>query len=155
MPRTDSASRVVSAPPARVYAALVDDEALAVWLPPQGMTARFERFDPRPGGSYRLVLTYTDASAATGKGKSTPSSDIVEARYVDLVLGTRVVQAVDFASDDAAFAGTMTMTWEVRAEAGGTRIDITADDVPDGISAEDHAEGLASSLANLAAYLER
>ncbi|MFD3612723.1 hypothetical protein ACFWXA_32580 [Streptomyces atroolivaceus] len=30
-----------------------------------------------------------------------------------------------------------------------------AEDVPDGISAEDHAAGLASSLANLAAYAER
>jgi len=38
---------------------------------------------------------------------------------------------------------------------GGTRVDLRADDVPDGISAEDHATGLASSLANLAAYLEQ
>src|SRR5918995_6853050 len=146
MPRTDTGSRVVAAPPGRVYAALVDDEALAAWLPPAGMTASFERFDPRPGGSYRLVLTYTDSAVASGK--STPDSDIVEARYVDLVPGSRVVQAVDFASDDPAFAGTMTMTWEVRAVVGGARVDITADDVPDGISAEDHAAGLASSLAN-------
>jgi hypothetical protein len=34
-------------------------------------------------------------------------------------------------------------------------VDIRADDVPAGISAEDHATGLASSLANLAAHLER
>jgi uncharacterized protein YndB with AHSA1/START domain len=153
MPRTDSASRVVAAPPARLYAAFVDEEALVAWLPPEGMTARFERFDPRPGGSYRLVLTYTDA--ATASGKATPDSDVVEARYVALVPGVRVVQAVDFASDDPAFAGTMTMTWEVRAVDGGTRVEITADDVPDGISAEDHARGLASSLANLARYVER
>ena len=66
-----------------------------------------------------------------------------------------VVQAVDFVSDDPAYAGTMTMTWAVTAVPGGTRVDFTADDVPDGISAEDHAAGLASSLANLAAYLER
>jgi len=33
-------------------------------------------------------------------------------------------------------------------------VEIRADDVPDGISAEDHATGLASSLANLAAYLQ-
>jgi hypothetical protein len=36
----------------------------------------------------------------------------------------------------------------------GTRVSIVAQDVPDGVSAEDHAAGLASSLANLAAYLE-
>jgi uncharacterized protein YndB with AHSA1/START domain len=153
MPRTDTASRVIAAPPAQVYAALVDREALAAWLPPDGMTAEFERFDPRPGGSYRLVLTYSDASRAPGK--ATADSDIVEARFVDLVPDVRVVQAVDFVSDDPAFGGTMTMTWDVTAVEGGTRVDITADDVPDGISAEDHATGLASSLANLAAYVER
>lgn len=62
---------------------------------------------------------------------------------------------MDFESDDPAFSGTMTMTWEVTAIDGGTRVDITADDVPDGISPEDHAAGLASSLANLAEYVER
>lgn len=56
---------------------------------------------------------------------------------------------------DRVYAGTMTTTWEVTAVDGGTRVDIRADDVPDGISAEDHATGLASSLANLAAYLEQ
>jgi hypothetical protein len=34
-------------------------------------------------------------------------------------------------------------------------VDIAADEVPDGISAEDHAAGLASSLTNLADHLER
>ncbi|MGH9177407.1 MAG: SRPBCC domain-containing protein, partial [Acidimicrobiales bacterium] len=50
MPRTDRASRVIAAPPDRVYAAFVDPEALAAWLPPDGMSARIERFDLEPGG---------------------------------------------------------------------------------------------------------
>ena len=153
MTRTDTASRVIAVPPDRVYAALVDPEALVTWLPPDGMRGRFERFDARRGGSYRLVLTYADASA--GPGKATADSDIVDARFVDLVPGVRVVQAVDFVSDDSANAGTMIMTWELAAVDGGTRVDIRADDVPAGISAEDHAAGLASSLANLATHLER
>ncbi|WP_406315975.1 SRPBCC family protein [Streptosporangium sp. NBC_01639] len=153
MPRTDRASRVIAAPPDRVWATLVDREALMAWLPPAGMTGRFERFDAQPGGSYRLVLTYSDASGAPGK--ATVDSDIVEARFVDIVPGVQVVQAVDFVSDDPAYAGTMTMIWEVTAVEAGTRVDIVAEDVPDGISAEDHAAGLASSLTNLAAYVEQ
>jgi uncharacterized protein YndB with AHSA1/START domain len=153
MPRTDTASRVIAAPLERVYAALVDPGALIAWLPPEGMSGRFERFDARPGGSYRMVLTYADASGAPGK--ATADSDIVEGRFLDVVPGARVVQAVDFVSDDPAYAGTMTMTWELTAVDAVTRVEIRADDVPDGISAEDHAAGLASSLANLAAYLER
>lgn len=153
MPRTDAASRVIDATPERVYAALVEPEALAAWLPPDGMSGRIERFDLQPGGSYRMVLTYADALAA--KGKASADSDIVEARFVDIVPGVRVVQAVDFVSDDPAYAGTMTMTWQVTAADGGARVDVTAGDVPDGINAEDHAAGLASSLRNLADFLER
>ena len=153
MPRTDRASRVIAAPIESVWTAFVDPEALVAWLPPGGMTGRFERFDARPGGSYRMVLTYSDASGAPGK--ATEDSDIVEARIVDVVPGERVVHAVDFVSDDPAYAGTMIMNWEVSAVGAGTRVSIVAEDVPDGISADDHAAGLASSLAKLAAYLEQ
>jgi len=48
----------------------------------------------------------------------------------------------------------MIMAWQVASVDGATRVDFPADDVPDGISAQDHAVGLASSLANLAAYVE-
>lgn len=153
MPRRDSAARVITAPPDRVWAALVDREALAAWLPPAGMTGRFERFDARPGGSYRMVLTYSDATGAPGK--TTEDSDTVEARFVEIVPGERVVQEVDFVSDDPAHAGTMSMSWQVTEVERGTRVDIVAEGVPDGIPEADHAEGLASSLANLAAHLER
>ena len=152
MPRTDTASRIIAAPAERIYAAFVDPEALTAWLPPEGMTASFERFDPRPRGSYRLVLSYAEATRA--QGKVAGDTDIVEARFVDVVPNVRVVQDVDFVSDDPAFAGTMAMTWEVTAVDGGSRVDITADHVPDGISAEDHALGLAASLKKLAALVE-
>jgi uncharacterized protein YndB with AHSA1/START domain len=153
MPRTDSASSLVAAPPERVFAAFVDRDALTTWLPPEGMQGRFERFDARPGGSYRMILTYDDAS--TAPGKATAASDIVEARFVVIDPGVRVVQAVDFVSDDPAYAGTMTITWEVTAVDIGTRVDIRADGVPDGISPDDHAAGLRSSLAQLRAYVEQ
>jgi len=153
MPRTDIASRVIAAPPTSVFDAFIDRDALEAWLPPEGMTGTFERFDPRPGGSYRLVLTYADATGAPGK--TTAGEDVVDVRYVDIVPGARVVQAVDFVSEDPRLAGTMTMTWTVTPVAEGTRVDITAEDVPDGISASDHAAGLGSSLAQLAAYVER
>ena len=153
MARTDTAARSIAAAPDLVYAALVDPDALLTWLPPAGMTGRFEHFDPRPGGSYRMVLTYSDAAASPGK--STADSDIVEGRFTEIVPGDRVVQAVDFVADDPALAGTMTMTWTVTADAGGSLVEICAEDVPNGISAEDHAAGMASSLENLARHLER
>ena len=151
MARTDRAERLVAAPIDDVFQALVDPDALVRWLPPGGMTGRFDHYDARPGGGYRMVLTYADPAAAVGK--TTADADVVEARFVEVVRGQRIVQEVDFVSDDPAFAGTMTMTWSVTAADGGTWIEIVAEGVPPGISAEDHAAGLAGSLANLAAYL--
>jgi uncharacterized protein YndB with AHSA1/START domain len=150
VPRTDSASLVIAAPPERIYAALVDEAALAQWLPPTGMTGRFESFDARPGGSYRLVLTYDDPSAA---GKSGGATDIVDGSFTELIADVRVVQSVEFDSNDPSFAGTMTMTWELHPVQGGTEVVFRADDVPDGISADDHATGMNASLANLAGYI--
>jgi uncharacterized protein YndB with AHSA1/START domain len=93
MARTYSAVVMVNAEVQRVFAALMDPEQLREWLPPQGMTGRLERFDPRPGGSYRLVLTYDDGAPRVGK--TTPDSDIVEARFLDIVPDAWVVQAVE------------------------------------------------------------
>ena len=151
--RTDRGSRVVLAPPERVFEALTDPEALVAWLPPAGMRGRFEHADLRPGGSYRLVLTYDDPDDASA-AKAPDGTDVVEARILEVDPGRRIVQAIDFESDDPAFAGTMTMTWSVAPAAGGTRVAILADDVPVGISAEDHAVGIHSSLVNLATHLE-
>jgi uncharacterized protein YndB with AHSA1/START domain len=153
MPRTDTASRFIAAPEERVYAALVDPEALTAWLPPGDMTGTIEQFDARPGGSYRMVLTYPDTSSSPGK--SAPTADIVEARFIELVPAVRVVYAVDFVSDDPAYTGTMTMTWEMTPVDNGTRVDITADNVPDAVPADDHAAGMTSSLDKLAQHLQR
>jgi uncharacterized protein YndB with AHSA1/START domain len=151
MERVDTASRVIPAERARVFEALIDPDALASWLPPEGMTGRFERFDPRPGGGYRMVLRYDDASASPGK--TTAGEDVAEARFAEIVPDERIVQEVDFVSDDPAFSGTMRMTWQVSDDESGTLVTIRAEHVPPGISPADHAAGLASSLANLATHL--
>lgn len=152
MTRTDTASVVVAAPPERVFAALVDEDALVAWLPPADMTGRFERFDMRPGGSYRMALTYRDAGRVDGK--TSAGTDVADVSIVEIVPGRRMVQAVVFDSEDPAYAGTMTMTWLLTPVDGGTRVELRADDVPPGISADDHAVGMRSSLDNLRAYLE-
>jgi uncharacterized protein YndB with AHSA1/START domain len=141
----------MAASPDQVYEALVDPDALLQWLPPTGMTGRFDRYDARPGGGYRMVLTYADDHAPAGK--ATADSDVVESRFVELVPGVRVVQAVQFESEDPAYAGTMTMTWSLESVESDTRVEFRAEDVPPGISAEDHAAGLESSLRNLADHL--
>lgn len=152
MGRTDRASLLLHVDRHEAFSALTSRDALLAWLPPEGMHGAFERFDMREGGSYRLVLTYDDATASPGK--TSADADVSEVRVSQLVLGELVVQEVDFESDDPTFQGTMRMEWRVRSVEGGTEVELSARNVPPGVRARDHAQGLTSSLANLAAYLE-
>ena len=148
--RVDAASRFIAAEPDDVFRAFVDPVAVVAWLPPDGMTARLERFDAAAG--YRMVLTY-DEPPAQG-GKATAESDVADVRRIAVEAGERIVEEVDFPSDDPAFAGTMTMTWTFTEGDGGTYVDVVATGVPPGIDPDDHAAGLASSLSNLARFVE-
>ncbi|GIG66965.1 SRPBCC family protein [Phytomonospora endophytica] len=152
MGRTDEAARHIAASPAEVYAALLGREALEAWLPPAGMRGRIERWNPRPGGGFRMVLTYLDATGAPGK--SGDATDVVDVGFAALVPSELVVQRAVFESGDPAFAGTMTMSWRLSAADGGTDVTVVAEDVPPGIDQADHEEGITSSLANLAEWVE-
>lgn len=151
MARTDTATRTIASDRTSIYRAFLDPDALVRWLPPKGMTGRLERFDPRAGGGFRMALTYTDG--APGVGKTAPGQDVTETTIVGLIPQTRVVWRVQFDSADPAFGGAMTMTWSFDEIVGGTKVSVRADNVPEGVSAVDHAAGMASSLANLAAYV--
>lgn len=150
--RTDTASRLIKASPGAIYNAFVDPAALARWLPPKGMRAKIERFEPHPGGSYRMVLTYDDPAGAPGKART--DSDIVKGHFVALEPRERIVWEVGFVSDDPAFAGTMTMTWRFKEVRDGTEVTILCENVPAGIGKEDHDAGLRSTLENLARFME-
>lgn len=149
--RTDTASRRIKASPAAIYRAFTDPAALVTWLPPEGMSGEMFEFDPRPGGRYRMALRYGDPALA---GKSGGNEDVVEARFVALEPDRRIVQAVDFVSDDPLFAGTMIMSWILEPLGKETQVSIVAENVPPGIAKADHDEGLRSSLENLAQYVE-
>ena len=100
-----------------------------------------------------MVLTYDGDHA--NAGKTSDDTDIVEGRFAELVPNERVVQLVTFESDDPRIAGEMRMAWSLASAAGGTVVSIIAEDVPTGISKEDHDVGLRSTLENLARYVER
>lgn len=150
--RIDGASRTIRATPSAIYRALMTPEDLVAWLPPSGMSGQMQAFDARPAGHFRMVLRYDDPDMA---GKSGGNEDVTEVRFGALIPDTKIVWLVDFVSDDPRFAGTMTMSWLLLPATDGTEVRIVAEDVPSGISKADHEEGLASSLANLAQFVER
>ncbi|HWT04790.1 MAG TPA: SRPBCC domain-containing protein, partial [Xanthomonadales bacterium] len=107
--RNTQVSRVIEAPRQAVYAAWLDANSLASWLPPRGMRGDVHEFDPREGGTYRMSLTYENADHAV-PGKTSEDTDTVRGRFVELVPNERIVQAVEFDSPEPELAGEMTMT---------------------------------------------
>jgi uncharacterized protein YndB with AHSA1/START domain len=121
------------------------------WVAPNGMVASMLHFDFREGGSYRMRLTYKTLEDA--QGKTSENTDEVEVRFLKLVDGRRIEQAITFESDDPEFAGVMRMTWLLESAENGTLVTIRAEDVPPEIRPEDHEIGMNSTLNNLALFL--
>ena len=153
MGRTDRASRVIRASPQKIYAAFLDPKAMAAWRPPQGMRAEIYAFDAREGGGYRMAFVYA-AADGSARGKTTETSDMFEGTFIELVPGERIVEVVEFESDDPAFAGAMTVTTTLAVVPEGTQVAFVCENVPAGIRESDHQLGMASTLAQLAAFAE-
>ena len=150
--RIDQGSRLIHAAPAKIWHACTEAEAVAAWRAPDGMSAEVLSFDPRPGGAYRMALTYR--VPPEGGGKSSADSDVVEGVFLALEPESRIVEEVRFDSDDPAFAGAMQVITLIEPAEGGALVTLRCENVPSGISPEDHQSGIRSTLANLAAYVE-
>jgi uncharacterized protein YndB with AHSA1/START domain len=150
--RVDSTSRFIPVAPSTVDAAFAEPRAMERWVPPKNMTATILHFEFREGGAYRMRLTYKEPEQ--GRGKTSDSADEVEVRFVKLISAKRIEQAVTFESNDSAFSGVMRMTWTFDQVKNGTLVTIRAEDVPPGISPDDHVAGMTSTLENLGAFLE-
>jgi uncharacterized protein YndB with AHSA1/START domain len=148
-----SVSRVIMASPQCIYQAFLDPQAVATWRPPEGMRAHVYAFEPREGGTFRMSLDYVDASHAV-RGKTSEHSDVVQGRFLELVPYERIVERIEFESNDPAFAGTMLLTTTLTAVSGGTKVTVLCQNAPKGIRRSDHETGIRSTLKNLAAFTE-
>jgi uncharacterized protein YndB with AHSA1/START domain len=83
VPRLDRAVADVAATPDEVYAAFVDPDALATWLPPEGMDAELSDARLREGGGFTMTLRYRDPSGA--RGKTTAATDVTRVEIDELV----------------------------------------------------------------------
>ena len=149
---TTRITRTIRATPDAVYRALIDPTAVQSWMVPDGMTSSVERFEAEVGGTFRISLTY---DAPTTAGKSDDRTDTFHGRFVELDPGRRVVQTVEFETDDPATQGEMTITYTLRAIDGGTELVGLHEGLPPGVAPEDNELGWSMSLDKLAALVER
>ena len=83
-------SRLIDAPPERVFRAFAEPEHLAKWWGPNGFTSTFHTFELRPGGQWRFVLHGPD-------GTNYPNENV----FREVVAPERVV--VEHLSEDHHF----------------------------------------------------
>ena len=149
---TTSVTQHVNAPRSAVYRALLDANAVATWMVPDGMTSVVHQFEPRIGGRFRVSLTYDDPSAI---GKTAGHTDTYHGRFVELVPNERIVEIIEFETPDPAMRGEMTVTITLEdAPRGGTDVIAVHADLPPGLSPADNELGWKLSLGKLAKLVE-
>ncbi|MBE7162998.1 MAG: SRPBCC domain-containing protein [Williamsia herbipolensis] len=144
-------SRTIRAPRSAVYRALLDPVAYASWRVPDDMSSVVHEFTAQVGGRFRVSLSYDDPAR---DGKSAQGVDKYHGRFVELVPDERVVEEVQFESDDAELLTPMTMTTTLRDAEDGTEIAILHEGLPAAVSAQDNVTGTRMSLDKLARWVE-
>lgn len=142
MPSTIRLHRVLHAPPARVYKAFLDADALAKWLPPNGFTCKVHQLEAKVGGTHKMSFT----NFTTGNGHS------FGGKYLELVPGERLRYTDKF--DDANLPGEMQVTVTLKKVSVGTEINIEQSGVPDAIPPEGCYLGWQESLVLLGKLVE-
>jgi uncharacterized protein YndB with AHSA1/START domain len=148
---TTELTRVVRAPRAAVYRALLDPDDVQRWMVPEGMTSEVHAFDAREGGAFRISLTY---ELPTATGKTSAHTDTFHGRFVRLVPDAEVVQVAEFETEDASMQGEMTVTYLLADDDGATLVTGRHENLPPGVSAADNELGWRMSLGKLAALVE-
>jgi uncharacterized protein YndB with AHSA1/START domain len=148
---TTEVSRLIRAPRPRVYWALLDPDAVRRWMVPDGMTSEIHSFEPHEGGTFRISLTY---DVPTETGKTSSRIDSFHGRFVELVPDTKVVQVVEFETDDPSVGGEMTISYTLADAEEGTQVTGRHENLPPGVDPADNELGWNMSLRKLAGLLE-
>ncbi len=145
--RSITVSRVIEAPPERVYDAFLDPDDLAAWLPPTGFSAEVHTFEPEVGGTFRITFTgETEEFAEYGHSFG--------GTYLELVPEKRIVYTEEFETDDPSMAGEMRTTITFEAVHDGTEVTVRQEEIPEAIPSEDAMAGWTDSLGKLAHLVE-
>lgn len=151
MPRTTCTERHINAPRELVYSLLTDPEAVQKWKVPDGMSSHVHEFNAREGGSFRVSLTYHSQEST---GKTSAHTDTYHGRFVSLAPPERVVESLEFETDDPAMRGEMIITYTLSSSDGGTDLLAVHEGLPPGVSLSDNELGWRMSMDKLVALAD-
>ncbi len=142
MPNTINLHRILTAPPEKVYRALIDPDALVKWMAPHGFTAKVHEMDAQVGGGYKISFT----NFTTNKSHS------FSGKYLELIPDEKLKYTDQF--DDPDLAGEIQVTITLQKVMCGTDLKITQAGIPDLIPVEMCYVGWQQSLMLLAQLIE-
>ena len=145
-------ARHINAPPAAIYRALLDPQAVARFRVPDGMTCEVHQFDGREGGAFRVSLSY---DSPDGVGKSSADTDTYHGHFVQLVPDQLVVEVLEFETTNPLLSGEMTITTTLTAVDAGTEVVVFHEGIPDMVPSADNEDGTRMGLEKLARLLEQ
>ena len=134
--------RVLRAAPEKIYRAVLDPDAMAKWLPPNGFTGKVHHMDAKVGGTYRMSFTNFTSGHSHSFGGT----------YLELVPDERIRHTDTF--DDPNLPGEMQTTISLRQVSVGTEVNIVQEGIPDVIPPEACSLGWQESLTLLAKLVE-
>lgn len=140
--RTVRLHRVLRSPPAKVYRAFLEPDAIGKWIPPYGFTCQVHQMDVRVGGLFRMTFR----NFSSGHGLS------FGGEYLELVQNESIRYTDRF--DDPNLPGVMQVSVTLKPVLCGTDIGIVQEGIPDVIPLEMCYLGWQESLAQLATLVE-
>ncbi len=140
--RTVRLHRVLRCPPAKVYRAFTEADAMIKWLPPQGFTCQVHQMDVRVGGGFRMSFH----NFGSGHGHS------FSGEYLELLPNERIRYTDRF--DDPNLPGELRVSVALKAVSCGTELHIEQAGIPEAIPLEMCYLGWQESLTQLAALVE-
>ena len=140
--RTVRLHRVLRSPPAKLYRAFTEADALARWLPPYGFLCQVHQLEARVGGRFRMSFHNFGSGSAHSFG----------GEYLELVPNERIRYTDRF--DDPALPGEIQVSVTLKAVSCGTELQVEQSGIPEAIPLEMCYLGWQESLQQLAALVE-
>lgn len=97
---------------------------------------------------------YFTPNLKKARGKTSAKEDRFTAKFVELIPGEKISQAIIFDSNDPALSGEMIVNISFKSENAETKVAITFTNIPSGINPKDNEAGTKLTLEKLAHYVE-
>ena len=142
MPHTVRLHRVLATKPEKIYRAFLEADALAKWLPPNGITCIVHELVAKAGGRFKMSFrNFTTGDSQSFGGEYLELAPYEHIRYTDKF-------------DDPNLPGQIQVTVTLKRVSCGTELHIVQEGLPDVIPPAACYLGWQESLRNLARLVE-